>query len=101
MSSLRRLEREVVRNQCKKRNGNTKAFHEAWEDYHYKRSEVVDAEGNVEVVRQKKGRAGKKKQQHFNGKQLIQRLQMFKQLVSQTRAEKYAKDTANADSKEN
>lgn len=80
MSTLRKLEREVIRNQCRLKNGNTKGFKEAWDKYHYKRNEEVDANGNVKSTRKK--RSSSKKQHHYdNGKFLIKQWKAMKSFV--------------------
>ena len=94
MSTLRKLEREVIRNQCRKENGNTKNFKKAWDDYHYKRTEEVDENGNVTSTR--KRRTSKKKQKHNdNGKVFIKQLKAWKSFINNM------KDKANSKKLEN
>lgn len=66
MSSLRKLEREVIRNKCYKRDGNTKAFKSEWEKHHYKE----------DVKRVEK----KKKRGYMTGKQLLMQMKLMKKL---------------------
>ncbi len=80
MSSLRKLEREVIRNQCRSRNGNNKGFEKAWEDYHCKRTEKVDENGNVTSTRKK--RASKKQHHSDNGKFLVKQLKAMKSFIN-------------------
>lgn len=74
MSSLRSLQRGVIRNQCYKRDGHTKAFKDEWEKIHY--GKEVDNEGKVSVKTKK---VEKPKQTHFDdGKSYMKRLKAAK-----------------------
>lgn len=98
MGTLRKLERQVIRNQCYLRDGNTKAFKEEWDKHHYKRNEEVDANGNVKSVRKRK--SSKKKQRHHdNGKLLIKQLKAMKSFISNMKDK--SKNKNEAKSKEN
>ena len=67
MSSLRSLQRGVIKHQCYKRDGHTKAFKDEWEKIHYGK-EVTDNE--KKSVKSKKSE--KTKQKHFDdGKSLL------------------------------
>ena len=98
MGTLRKLEREVIRNKCYLRDGNTKSFKEEWDKHHYKRNEEVDANGNVKSVRKKK--SSKKKQHHHdNGKLLIKQWKAMKSFVENMKDK--SKKEKEAKSKEN
>lgn len=75
MSTLRKLEREVIKNKCYKRNHNTKSFKHEWEKFHY----GVE-ENNEEVKAVKK--STKRKQKHFDdGKAYIKHLKAVKSFI--------------------
>lgn len=97
MSTLRKLEREVIRNQCRKKDGNTKNFKKEWDNYHYKRTENVDANGNV--VSTRKRRASKKKRHNDNGKLLMKQLKAMKSFINDMKDKAKSKKLEN--SKEN
>lgn len=86
MGTLRKLQREVIRNKCYKQNHNTKAFKHEWEKFHYG-EDVVDDDGNVVVS--KKEKIEKKKQRHFdNGKNYTNYLKTWKSMVENMKANK-------------
>lgn len=85
MSSLRSLERTVIRNQCYLKNGNTKGFKKAWEDYHYGRTETTDKNGNVVVTKKMSG-AKKKRRHNDNGKLIVKQMKMFKNFLNELKA---------------
>ena len=86
MSTLRKLEREVIRNKCYKRNHNKKSFKNEWEKFHYS-EDVVDDDGKVVVA--KKEKVKKKKQRHFdNGKHYTNYLKAWKSMVENMRENK-------------
>lgn len=86
MSTFRKLEREVVKNQCYKRNHNKKSFKHEWENFHYGQN-VLDDEGNVLVA--KKTKVEKKKQRHFdNGKNYMNYLKSWKSMIDNMKAKK-------------
>lgn len=86
MSTLRKLEREVIKNQCYKENHNKKSFKHEWEKFHY-RQDVLDDDGNVVVA--KKSKVEKKKQRHFdNGKNYMNYLKSCKSMIDNMKANK-------------
>lgn len=84
MSTMRSLQREVIRNQCYKKNGNTKAFKSEWDKFHGARMEQATDNGTV-VTRRKTGQ--KKKRYHDNGKALIKTWQMMKKFITDKAAQ--------------
>lgn len=86
MGTLRKLEREVIRNKCYKRNHNVKSFNHEWEKFHYG-EDVLDDDGNVIVA--KKEKEEKKKQRHFdNGKHYMSYLKSWKSMVENMKTNK-------------
>lgn len=85
MSTLRKLEREVIRNQCYKKNHNKKEFKHEWEKFHYG-EDVFDNDGNV--VTAKKAKVEKKKKHFDNGKQYAKYLKAWKSMVENMRTNK-------------
>ncbi len=84
MSAMRSLQREVIKNQCYKKNGNTKAFKSEWNKFHGARMEQLTEDGAV-VVRRKNGQ--KKKRHHDNGKALIKTWQLMKKFIADKTAQ--------------
>ena len=87
MSGLRSLERTVIRNQCYLKNGNTKGFKEAWEKYHYPRTEKTNEDGTV-VVSKKLSNSRKKQRHNDNGKVIVQQLKGFKAFINSLKQKK-------------
>lgn len=86
MSTLRKLQREVIKNQCYKRNGNKKSFKNEWDKFHYG-EEIVDDDGKVIVA--KKTKVEKKKQRHFdNGKSYVKYLKAWKSMIDNMKTNK-------------
>lgn len=68
-SIVRSMQRDIIRQRCYKRDGNTKAFHSEWEKFHNPRVETTDTNGNVTS---KIKRTQKRKRIHTdNGKVFI------------------------------
>lgn len=80
MSSIvRSMQRDIIRQRCYKRDGNTKAFHKEWEKFHNPRVEVANTDG---TVTSKIKRTQKKKQRHNdNGKLFVKQLKAFKGFI--------------------
>lgn len=92
MSSLRRLQREVVRNKCYNANGNTKAFKDEWEKIHY------NSDDNVSSVKSKK--VEKPKQRHYdNGKAYLKYFKAMKSFISNMQNKNQNKTNMNAKAK--
>lgn len=89
MSAMRKLERQVIRSKCYKRDHNTKAFKSEWEKYHNPRVEVIKADGTIESKISKVRKSGmKKKQRHSdNGKLLVKQLKAFKGFINNLKKE--------------
>lgn len=68
--TLRKLEREVVRNKCYERDGNKKAFKYEWDKFHSKRKESVNSDESVVSVRKKKNTKNSKHSSNVLAKQL-------------------------------
>lgn len=86
MSTLRKLQREVIKNQCYKRNHNKKSFNHEWKKFKYG-EDVLDDDGNVVVA--KKEKAKKKKQRHFDdGRNCTNYLKAWKSMVENMRENK-------------
>lgn len=81
MSSLRSLQREVIRNQCKKENGNLNMFQDKWTEFHYKPVEVIDKDGKTTSV-MTKHKQEKKKHYHYDDRRsVIQMMKSMKQMI--------------------
>lgn len=91
MSSLRKLQREVIRNQCYRKNGNTKNFKAEWDKVHSKRVEMVDEHGNTVVTRKKTSR---KKRHNDNGKLIVRQLRAMKSFIANLKDKKSQTDNA-------
>lgn len=91
MSSLRKLQREVIRNQCYRKNGNTKNFKAEWDKVHPKRVETVDAKGNTVVTRKV---SNKKKRHNDNGKLIVRQLRAMKAFLTGLKEKKAQTDNA-------
>lgn len=79
-SMIRSMQREMIRQKCYKRDGNTKAFHSEWEKFHNPRVETTDADGKVTS---KIKRTQKRKRTHTDdGRVFIKQLRAFKQFVN-------------------
>lgn len=91
MSSLRKLQREVIRNQCYCKNGNTKNFKAEWDKVHAKRVETVDAKGNTVVTRKA---SNKKKRHNDNGKLIVRQLRAMKSFLTGLKEKKAQTDNA-------
>lgn len=76
MSSLRRLQRGVIRNRCRRNTGSTKSFKEEWDRIHYSK---IDADGNTVVVDTRKP----KKRHEDSGRLIIQRLKAMKAIIAE------------------
>lgn len=86
MSALRKLQREVIKNQCYNKNHNKKAFKNEWDKVHYG-EDVVDDEGKVLIA--KKAKNEKKKQKHFDdGKVYMKYLKSWKSMVDNIKTNK-------------
>lgn len=86
MSTLRKLQRSVIRNKCYKENGSTKGFEEKWERLHYG-EDVVGDDGNVVVA--KKSKVEKKKQRHFDdGRAYMKYLKSWKSMIDNMKTNK-------------
>lgn len=87
MSTLRKLQREVLKNQCYKKNGNTKSFNSEWDKIHYGRTEEVDENGNVTNIKSKK--VEKKTKKHYDdGKVYTKYLKAWKSMIDNMKANK-------------
>ena len=91
MSSLRKLQREVIRNQCYRKNGNTKNFKAEWDKVHSKRVETVDVKGNTVVTRKA---SNKKKRHNDNGKLIVRQLRAMKSFLTGLKEKKAQTDNA-------
>lgn len=89
MSSLRKLQREVIRNQCYRKNGNTKNFKAEWDKVHSKRVETVDAKGNTA-----RKVSNKKKRHNDNGKLIVRQLRAMKAFLTGLKEKKAQTDNA-------
>lgn len=54
MSSLRKLQREVIKNKCYQRDHNIKSFGYEWRKYHNHRTEGVKNDGTIESKTKRK-----------------------------------------------
>lgn len=79
MSTMRSLQREVIKNKCYKRDGNTKAFKSEWEKFHGARMEQATKDGAI-VTRRKNNQ--KKRKHYDNGKTLVKTWQLMKNLFA-------------------
>lgn len=94
-SAIRKLEREVIRNQCYAKDGNNKGFENAWNEYHYKES--VDENGNTKPVEKK---AARKKQHHYDdGRVLVKQWKAMKSYIAEMREK--AKEKKDKEKKDN
>lgn len=97
-SSLRRLQRDVIRNKCYMRNGNKKSFKNEWEKIHYGEIEETNDDGEVIAVKSKK--VEKPKQQHFdNSKSYLKYLKAAKAFAESVRNKSQTKSNTNAKAK--
>lgn len=80
-SMVRSMQREMVRQKCYKRDGNTKAFRAEWQKFHYPRVEATDKNGNV-TSKVKRVNQKRKRSHTDNGKVFIRQLRAFKQFVN-------------------
>lgn len=91
MSTLRKLQREVLRNQCYKKNGNMKSFNDEWSKLHYGKTEEVDEEGNVVAVKSKK--VEKKVKKHYDdGRAYTKYLKAWKSMVDNMKTKSNARE---------
>lgn len=98
MSSLRRLQRDVIRNKCYKRNGNKKSFKNEWDKLHYGVIEETNDDGEVVTVKSKK--VEKSKQRHFDdGKSYLRYLKAAKAFAESVRNKSQNKSNTNAKAK--
>ena len=51
----RSIQRNIIRQRCYKRDGNTKAFHDEWEKFKYPRQEITNPDGTVTTKIARKG----------------------------------------------
>jgi hypothetical protein len=94
-STLRKLQRDVIRNKCYQRDGHTGEFKDEWEKIHY--GKEVDNEGKVVSVKSKK--VEKPKQKHFDdGKSYVKYLKAVKTYIDSVR-NKQTKANMNAKAK--
>lgn len=92
-SSLRRLQRDVIRNKCYMRNGNKKSFKNEWEKFHYGEVEETNDEG--EVIAVKSNKVEKPKKQHFdNGKSYMKYIKAMKAFAENVRNKSHNKSSA-------
>ena len=50
MSTLRSLERNIIKEKCRKKDGNTKAFNAMWKYYQHKKQKRKSKENNTTNV---------------------------------------------------
>ena len=75
MSALRRLQREAIRTQCYKKNGNTQAFKDEWEKVHCGKTD--DEVSSIKIRKSEKP-----KKRHFDdGKAYAKHLKAVKAFI--------------------
>ena len=78
--TLRKLQRNVIKNQCYQKDHHVKGFEDEWERVHYGKTEEVDDDGKVVSV--KSNKVEKPKQRHFdNGKSYLRYLKAMKSYI--------------------
>lgn len=88
MSSFRKFQREVIKNQCYRKNGNTKNFKKEWDKFHSKRVETVDSEGNTVVTR----KSSRNKGHYDNGKLIVRQFKAMKSFIANLKNKKSQAD---------
>ena len=96
---MRKYERAIIRHRCIERDGNAKAFHEEWKKYHDEkvkaRVEQQQKDGKVTSIRTK---PIKNKKMHFdNGKVMLHRMRMMKQMIANMKKQAAENKSEKAD----
>lgn len=93
--TLRRLQREVIKNQCYQRDGRKKAFKDEWEKVHY----GIEEANENEAASVKSKKVEKTKQRHFDdGKAYVKHLKAVKSFVESMR-NKTSQNKSNTNAK--
>lgn len=58
MSSITRsMQRNIIRQQCRERDGNIKGFRAKWYKFHYGKKKIVDKDGNTISINKRQNRS--------------------------------------------
>lgn len=82
---LRKYERAVIRHRCIQKNGNADMFPEEWNRYKSKRTEKKQDGGKTTSTR---NRPVQKKQHYDNGRSLLARARLMKEMLAGKRTGK-------------
>ena len=89
MGATRKLKRQAIKSQCYLEGGNTEDFKKEWENYHYKRREEIDKNGNVKSTRKRKS---ENKQHHDDSGKLFKQFKAIKSFTDMKDKAKNKKD---------
>ena len=92
MGTLRRLQREVIKSQCYKENGNKKAFKDRWEKLHYGVEEVENEESTVAKAKKVKNTEKTKKHHFDDGRAYVKHLKAWKSVIDNMKNKTNAKE---------